>query len=331
MSELRSALALLASILLGAVLAPSALAQPRVEVDRHEVDLGVLVKGELAETRFELRNVGDAPLHILAAKPACGCTVVDYDKEIAPGATGAIAAKLDSASLHGEVDRGITVSTDDPASPTIVFTLRAVVVSSVTFEPFERVHLSNRNAALRSGAVVVRREPTESGTLTVTDARASAAWLRVDARPVSAEEPARDGLPARRPGDWIVEVELTGPVPYGRSSETVHFRTGLPRQPEVALPVFVDAQPPVRLSVNPLELPASADAGATVVVTVRRGLDVAGLEVEADTDALALELERSGPQTYKLHVRRSRASSGDAQIAFRVGGETYSLPVVSAR
>lgn len=331
MSALRFALAPLVSVLLGATLDLSALAQPRVEVDRHEVDLGVLVKGEVAEARFEMRNVGDAPLHILSVKPACGCTVVDYDEEIAPGATGAIAAKLDSASLHGAVDRGITVATDDPESPAIAFTLRAVVVSSVTFEPFERVQLSNRTAALRRGAVVVRRESTESGTLAITDVRASAAWLRVDARAASAEEAARDGLPATRPGDWIVEVELAGPVPYGRSSETVQFRTGLPRQPEVSLPVFVDAQPPVRLSVSPLELPASADADATVVVTVRRGLDAAGLDVAADTDALALELERSGPQAYKLHVRRTRASSGGAQIAFRVGGETYSLPVVAAR
>jgi len=34
-----------------------------------EIDLGQISRGATVEARFELRNVGDADLHILEAKP----------------------------------------------------------------------------------------------------------------------------------------------------------------------------------------------------------------------------------------------------------------------
>ena len=41
----------------------------RLEMDRLEVDLGQLVKGETAEARFAIHNRGDETLRILNAKP----------------------------------------------------------------------------------------------------------------------------------------------------------------------------------------------------------------------------------------------------------------------
>jgi hypothetical protein len=43
--------------------------RPLLQVVDREVDLGTLYRGDEAEARFELRNVGDAPLHIQRVKP----------------------------------------------------------------------------------------------------------------------------------------------------------------------------------------------------------------------------------------------------------------------
>jgi hypothetical protein len=42
---------------------------PRISSDRHEIDLGEVVKGDVVETRFELRNTGDELLQIVRVKP----------------------------------------------------------------------------------------------------------------------------------------------------------------------------------------------------------------------------------------------------------------------
>lgn len=49
--------------------APSGAGTPSVVVENSEVDLGRLVRGEVAKGRFALRNTGNAELRILSAKP----------------------------------------------------------------------------------------------------------------------------------------------------------------------------------------------------------------------------------------------------------------------
>jgi len=43
--------------------------RPLLKVVDREIDLGTLYRGEQAEARFELRNVGNADLHIQRVKP----------------------------------------------------------------------------------------------------------------------------------------------------------------------------------------------------------------------------------------------------------------------
>jgi hypothetical protein len=42
---------------------------PRLQVETPQVDAGQVDKGDVIEATFVLRNTGDAPLHILKARP----------------------------------------------------------------------------------------------------------------------------------------------------------------------------------------------------------------------------------------------------------------------
>ena len=41
----------------------------RLEVEQSEIDLGAIVRGEIAEARFALHNRGDEIAHVLRVKP----------------------------------------------------------------------------------------------------------------------------------------------------------------------------------------------------------------------------------------------------------------------
>jgi hypothetical protein len=64
------AAAIVTAALIGAVVCPGVSARaPRLQVKNEVIDLGTLEMGDPAEVRFELRNVGDAPLTIYSANP----------------------------------------------------------------------------------------------------------------------------------------------------------------------------------------------------------------------------------------------------------------------
>lgn len=54
---------------------------------------GVVTEGDSIKIDFHFENIGETPLFLLAVKPSCGCTKVDYPRNtILPGEKGKITA-----------------------------------------------------------------------------------------------------------------------------------------------------------------------------------------------------------------------------------------------
>jgi hypothetical protein len=90
-------------------------------------------------------------------------------------------------------------------------------------------------------------------------------------------------------------------------------------------------QAPVQLSADRVAFPRESDPKEqpqTVLLTVRRDLDPTNLTVETDSDLLKVELEPSGRRGYKVRVRWEGAERPHGAITFRLGTESYELPVV---
>lgn len=92
-------------------------------------DFGVMTEGEVKEYSFQFKNTGNAPLHIEHAKGSCGCTVPQWPKDpIAPGASGQIVVKFNSANKVGKNSKKVTiVANTEPIST--VLTISADVKS----------------------------------------------------------------------------------------------------------------------------------------------------------------------------------------------------------
>jgi hypothetical protein len=79
-------------------------------------------------------------------------------------------------------------------------------------------------------------------------AQTSAPWIVVKPRKVKEAEPAAEGLPPAVAGDWILDVSVGEDAPKVQAAQTLKFKTGLPREPEVLIPVSVVLQSPMRVT-----------------------------------------------------------------------------------
>ena len=143
------------------VVAPLA-AQPRAVVRTFTIDAGMIERGTMSETVFTIANEGDEPLELTEVKPACGCTIVDYDKVIAPGASGRVVATLNTKGLRGATAKTVRVFTNDASNAQIDLVIKANVRAYVEAEPGYARFL----AVLGQGAepvkqVVYSQEPGE--------------------------------------------------------------------------------------------------------------------------------------------------------------------------
>src|SRR5947207_1969442 len=74
---------------------------PRLTIIEPVKDYGTVAKGEKLNWTFAVKNTGTTDLQIIAARPACGCTVAEFDKVVKPGETGKVAASVDTTAFSG--------------------------------------------------------------------------------------------------------------------------------------------------------------------------------------------------------------------------------------
>jgi len=139
--------------------------------------------------------------------------------------------------------------------------------------------------------------------------------------------PEGGGLPEAFPGDWIVEVAVRSLPVYGRSEEFLRIATGLPREPEVLVPIVLELTTPVNLSAEMVSL-SPGRSSETIFLSIRDGADPSLLRVDSEHDGLALELEPAGGRFFKLRVTGAPTLEGSpATVRFRLGLESVDLPV----
>ena len=120
-----------ALIFLLAASAPAALVFEKNELDLHP-DMGA----SKVDAVFKYENKGDAPVHIKAVRPSCGCTTAALAKsDVAPGEKGEITATFNIGDRTGVQVKTVTVETDDPKTPQTVLTFKATIAQLVELQP----------------------------------------------------------------------------------------------------------------------------------------------------------------------------------------------------
>lgn len=182
--------------------------------------------------------------------------------------------------------------------------------------------------------MIIRKDSTEEGELVVSDVKAREEWLHPTVRRVETEEPGEGRFPTALPGDWILEVELDKSAPPGSARTPIEFATGLAREPKITVIVQVSIIPAV--TVRPKSLlvsPAASGQGleGEIAAVVRGGLNPEEFVIEATSDAVDIEKEKTGPRHFRIRATMPESALGeDLKLVVRVGnaGEVE-VPIVA--
>lgn len=75
--------------------APDNPSGPRLTMESMTFEAGKIPAGSTLSHSFSIRNDGDQPLIIEQVRPGCGCTVAEFERELAPGESGVIDVSME--------------------------------------------------------------------------------------------------------------------------------------------------------------------------------------------------------------------------------------------
>lgn len=305
-------LALLLSLTATAVMAqaPEAAAKaPRMTVVEAIKDFGTVAKGEKLTYSFLIKNTGTADLEIIAARPACGCTVAEFDKIIKPGQTGKVVANVDTTAFSGPIAKGVTLESNDPTTPTAQVTIHAIVKPYVEAHPAGFVRYQLLQGDAETQVLTLYSEETEPFEIVKIDTPQE--WIKVDSR--KAETAVEN---AGRPGQTQYKLNVTvgGPdAKVGPLAEKIHITTNSKHQPDYWISVTGVIRPTFRVEptgVNFGEV-APSDSAATRSVMVR------SMDLKKPESFVVTKAESSLPGV--TAAVKAGANKGEFEITLQVG------------
>jgi hypothetical protein len=238
-------LALCAAFLVAATFPAQSAAQGKPKAVAVEAikDVGTVAKGEKIVQDFLIRNDGDAVLEITNIQPACGCTVAEFDKTIAPGKTGKVHASVDTSTFNGAIAKGMSVFTNDPATPQIELTIRAKVEPYISIKPGYARYVTVQGEPTE-GDIVQTLWASDGSSMDVTGVDSPWPFLKVTYREAKPEE----RLPDAKGKQWKVEMKLSNDAKVGPLAEYVTVHTNHPKQKIVQIPVTGFVRPTVAVT-----------------------------------------------------------------------------------
>jgi hypothetical protein len=219
---------------------------PRLTVVEPVKDYGIVAKGEKLTWGFAVKNTGTADLQIIAARPACGCTVADFDKVIKPGETGKVTAVVDTVTFNGPIAKSVTLETNDPVTPTAQITIHATVKPYVEAYPagFVRYSLLQGDAEMQSLTLYSEEaEPFE-----ITKVEVPGDYVKVNYNKITNEAERVPNVGAPGQAQYKVDITVGGPdAKLGPLAEKIKIITNSKHQPEYLVSLSGVVRPPFRV------------------------------------------------------------------------------------
>ena len=247
----------------------SAAKAPRLTLTEPIKDFGTVPKGEVLDWSFEIRNTGTTDLEILSARPACGCTVADYDKVIAPGQTGKVTAHVDTAAFAGPIAKSVTLETNDASTPSAQVTITAVVKPYVEAHPrgFVRYNII-QGEAKKETITLYSEDETPFKILSIESPQD---WIKAEYRQATDSEIVKS-VGREGQAQYVIDVTVGGDeARVGPLAEKIKVVTTSPRQPEYLISVSGVVRPSFRVEPSGVNFGdvAPTDSAATRTIIVR--------------------------------------------------------------
>ena len=219
-----------AYLFLGFILfiAPHALATPYATTLSDSYTYGPVVEGHLVEHTFILHNQGTSPLVIDKVDTGCGCILVSYPDEIAPGQEAPIEVRLVTVGYGGQpLNRKISVYTNDPTRRIAVYHISGHI------DKFASVSERNVQLAGKAGKTLTQTviiEPMEKYPFAITGIQTG----RKDILIATLVEK------HSRKGTLLYELHIQSLVKTpGKYTDEIYLLTDHPLQKGISIDVFI--------------------------------------------------------------------------------------------
>jgi hypothetical protein len=261
-----------------ALTAPFAVAQEKASTDAAKgphlsltepiKDFGTVPKGQKLDWSFVVHNTGTSDLEILAAKPACGCTVADFDKIIKPGQTGKVTAHVDTTNFAGPIAKAVTLETNDAATPNAQLTITAIVKPYVDAFPAGFVRFNMLQGDVDKQTLTIFSE--DEVPFEIVKVESPQEWIKVDYKKAEGSDIQKIGRSGQN--QYKFDVTVGGPdVRVGPLAEKIHIITNSKFQPDYWVSVSGVVRPTYRVDPTAVNFGdvAPTDSAATRVIMLR--------------------------------------------------------------
>lgn len=252
-------------------------------------DFGTLVRGDRPVHEFVVHNSGDAVLEVFDATSSCGCTVIDFDRRIAPGESGVVRIAVETEEQAGAFAVSVGLLTNDSGNPQINLTLKADLADRVRIEPGYVRFVTSEGF---SDPLISQQRiyAADGNSLRVLSATSPYPFMETRLRDANADERAPNGPKAQ----WILEVLLLPSAPVGTMNGEIVLQLEHPYRESSRISVFGAVQPvliavPEVLEIGEVRLDEGLRGSFRVDNTGSEPLRL--VRVESNVPGLVLEID----------------------------------------
>ncbi len=228
--EMKSFLCLLTVAGIFLFLAPFAIGAPIVSVDKPVFDFGVIAQGKRVDHVFILKNKGDSVLNLGNVSTSCGCTVADVSsRSVAPGKISDIRVSFNSANFSGNINKSVTIQTNDPKTPVYTLVLKGSVFEEINVAP-KQLNLGEIKIGFRK-VVSLTVENSGKEPVTLTSLKSTMPQVSLKANRTT----------IRAGGKAVISISVTPRNSDRFLGGYLTINTSSPEKPEIVVPVYATA------------------------------------------------------------------------------------------
>ncbi len=110
----------------------SLVAQPKLFIEKMEIDIGTVYNGGSKSTKWILKNAGKDTLKILSIVPSCGCTAAKEPKKaLLAGESDALEVTFNSTGFRGKQTKYVNIHSNDPENPYTTVSLKVDILEEL--------------------------------------------------------------------------------------------------------------------------------------------------------------------------------------------------------
>lgn len=254
--------------------------------------------GDIVTHEYVFANDGNEPLEILQVTKTCGCQAVEFDKVIAPGKEGKVTLKLTTPRAKSHVKKSLTVTTNDPARPTLQITIEGDVVPRIDIEP---------QAGANFGSIPLNAEQEElERVVKITNHTDKPMKLELVPLPDAQKNIFQTEIKEIEAGKEVeIIVKAKPPFDAGNNYTRYQFMTGIEEHPQVIVSARLYVPP--LLQVAPSSLPVAVPLNrvyrrsATIRYNGEGTMKITGQSCDMDKVELTVSETQPG-KSFKVDV-----------------------------